>query len=179
MESATLTRPRALPAALALPFGVKESTAEVTPKMDWLGVLPLAVSTGAGANARHAIGTGVIGGMIRSLPCTARYRLAAQAGALASCIARITTRMESMDLRKPSAAFVAASWSALGLGMGAFVLELVSVNGQPGRVLRGPEGPAIWDVLAIDVVDGRIAAVRIVRNPDKLAHMVEGAGTAH
>ncbi|WP_114240102.1 multidrug efflux RND transporter permease subunit [Dyella sp. C9] len=29
-----------------------------------LGVLPLFISTGAGANARHAIGTGVIGGMI-------------------------------------------------------------------------------------------------------------------
>jgi multidrug efflux pump len=29
-----------------------------------LGVLPLAISTGAGANARHAIGTGVIGGMV-------------------------------------------------------------------------------------------------------------------
>ncbi|WHZ18220.1 MAG: RND efflux system, inner membrane transporter [Rhodanobacteraceae bacterium] len=29
-----------------------------------LGVMPLAVSTGAGANSRHAIGTGVIGGMI-------------------------------------------------------------------------------------------------------------------
>ena len=29
-----------------------------------LGVLPLAVSTGAGANSRHAIGTGVIGGML-------------------------------------------------------------------------------------------------------------------
>ena len=29
-----------------------------------LGVLPLALSTGAGANARHSIGTGVIGGMI-------------------------------------------------------------------------------------------------------------------
>ncbi|HEY0666251.1 MAG TPA: efflux RND transporter permease subunit, partial [Gallionella sp.] len=29
-----------------------------------LGVLPLAVSTGAGANGRHAIGTGVMGGMI-------------------------------------------------------------------------------------------------------------------
>ncbi|HHW4681477.1 MAG TPA: efflux RND transporter permease subunit, partial [Xylella taiwanensis] len=28
-----------------------------------LGVLPLAISTGAGANARHSIGTGVIGGM--------------------------------------------------------------------------------------------------------------------
>jgi multidrug efflux pump len=29
-----------------------------------LGVLPLAVSTGAGANARHSIGTGVVGGMV-------------------------------------------------------------------------------------------------------------------
>jgi len=29
-----------------------------------MGVIPLAVSTGAGANARHAIGTGVIGGML-------------------------------------------------------------------------------------------------------------------
>ena len=29
-----------------------------------LGVLPLVISTGAGANARHAIGTGVIGGML-------------------------------------------------------------------------------------------------------------------
>ncbi|WP_293954527.1 MFS transporter [uncultured Corynebacterium sp.] len=34
-------------AAFALPFGVKESTAEETPKMDWLGVLPLAVSIGS------------------------------------------------------------------------------------------------------------------------------------
>ena len=30
------------------------------------GVLPLAISTGAGANSRHAIGTGMIGGMIMS-----------------------------------------------------------------------------------------------------------------
>jgi multidrug efflux pump len=29
-----------------------------------LGVLPLVVSTGAGANSRHAIGTGVVGGML-------------------------------------------------------------------------------------------------------------------
>ncbi|MBJ6978462.1 multidrug efflux RND transporter permease subunit [Luteimonas sp. MC1895] len=29
-----------------------------------MGVLPLALSTGAGANARHALGTGVIGGML-------------------------------------------------------------------------------------------------------------------
>jgi multidrug efflux pump len=29
-----------------------------------MGVLPMAISSGAGANARHAIGTGVIGGML-------------------------------------------------------------------------------------------------------------------
>ena len=29
-----------------------------------MGVFPLAISTGAGANSRHAIGTGVIGGML-------------------------------------------------------------------------------------------------------------------
>ena len=29
-----------------------------------LGVFPLFISSGAGANARHAIGTGVIGGML-------------------------------------------------------------------------------------------------------------------
>jgi multidrug efflux pump len=29
-----------------------------------LGVLPLVTSTGAGANSRHEIGTGVIGGML-------------------------------------------------------------------------------------------------------------------
>ncbi|MBE2291385.1 MAG: efflux RND transporter permease subunit, partial [Xanthomonadaceae bacterium] len=29
-----------------------------------MGVTPMAISTGAGANSRHAIGTGVIGGMV-------------------------------------------------------------------------------------------------------------------
>lgn len=29
-----------------------------------LGVFPLVISTGAGANSRHAIGTGVFGGML-------------------------------------------------------------------------------------------------------------------
>ncbi|HEU4656160.1 MAG TPA: RNA polymerase sigma-70 factor [Capillimicrobium sp.] len=48
-----------------------------------------------------------------------------------------------------------------------------TVNGQPGRLLFLPDG-RLWDVLAVDVVDGRIAAVRIVRNPDKLRHL-EGA----
>jgi RNA polymerase sigma-70 factor, ECF subfamily len=103
---------------------------------------------------------------------------------------------------------------------GDFESRRVRVNGQPGRVLRGPAerplgeaerlaaekafavlrsddvdakqfavlvkrareaagGPAtpaqpelhVWSVLTVDVVDGRIQAVRIVRNPDKLSHL--------
>jgi RNA polymerase sigma-70 factor (ECF subfamily) len=67
---------------------------------------------------------------------------------------------------------------------GEFESRLVRVNGQPGRVVRGPvegypeeEIPAqegdvrVWSVLAVDVVDGRIQTVRIVRNPDKLGHL--------
>jgi RNA polymerase sigma-70 factor (ECF subfamily) len=106
----------------------------------------------------------------------------------------------------------------------AFENRRVRVNGQPGRLLRGPaEQPfgeperlaarkalallksddadakqfaalvkrareagggrpapstpgrpaevRVWSVLTVDVVDGRIQAVRIVRNPDKLAHL--------
>ena len=53
--------------------------------------------------------------------------------------------------------------------LGDFEVQWVTVNGQPGRVLRNPRG--VWDVLAIDVVEGRIEAVRIVRNPDKLRHL--------
>ena len=29
----------------------------------------------------------------------------------------------------------------------------------------------VWNVLTVDVVEGRIEAVRIVRNPDKLGHL--------
>jgi RNA polymerase sigma-70 factor, ECF subfamily len=44
------------------------------------------------------------------------------------------------------------------------------VNGQPGRIMQTPDG-RIWDVLTIDVVDGRIHTVRIIRNPEKLGHV--------
>lgn len=108
---------------------------------------------------------------------------------------------------------------------GEFESRRVTVNGQPGRMLRGPGEPRfgdaqrravdraltlmrsgdvdarelaarvmddptltdavqasredagdeadvrVRDVLTVDVVDGRIQTVRIVRNPDKLAHL--------
>jgi RNA polymerase sigma-70 factor (ECF subfamily) len=107
---------------------------------------------------------------------------------------------------------------------GAFESRQVRVNGQPGRLLRGPVEPElgdverleaentlallssaeldpeqlaalvkdareatagrmsralpnrqaelrVWSVLTVDVIEGRIQAVRIVRNPDKLGHL--------
>jgi RNA polymerase sigma-70 factor (ECF subfamily) len=46
----------------------------------------------------------------------------------------------------------------------------VLVNGQPGRALVLEDG-RVADVLAVDVGERGIAAIRIVRNPDKLAHL--------
>jgi RNA polymerase sigma-70 factor (ECF subfamily) len=41
-----------------------------------------------------------------------------------------------------------------------------------GRLAAQPQPELrVWDVLTVDVVDGRIQAVRIVRNPDKLDHL--------
>ncbi len=48
--------------------------------------------------------------------------------------------------------------------------QLVAVNGQPGQVLRGADG-GVLQVFSIDVEDGLVRVVRIVRNPDKLAHL--------
>ncbi len=47
------------------------------------------------------------------------------------------------------------------------------VNGQPGHVIVLPDG-SVSDVLTIDVADGAIQTVRIVRNPDKLHHLNAG-----
>jgi RNA polymerase sigma-70 factor (ECF subfamily) len=49
-------------------------------------------------------------------------------------------------------------------------LELHRINGQPGVIFRGPHG-GVFSVMSIEVVDGRVATIRSVVNPDKLAHI--------
>jgi RNA polymerase sigma-70 factor, ECF subfamily len=44
------------------------------------------------------------------------------------------------------------------------------VNGQPGAIAHGPGGP-VMSVLTLDIVDGRVAAIRAVVNPEKLQHV--------
>jgi RNA polymerase sigma-70 factor (ECF subfamily) len=49
-------------------------------------------------------------------------------------------------------------------------IEPATVNGQPGLLARERDGRLI-SVFCLDVVDGAIAAVRSVLNPDKLGHL--------
>jgi RNA polymerase sigma-70 factor (ECF subfamily) len=48
--------------------------------------------------------------------------------------------------------------------------ETHEVNGQPGVIFRGPHG-GVMSVMSFEVVDGRIATIRSIVNPDKLAHL--------
>ena len=48
--------------------------------------------------------------------------------------------------------------------------ERHEVNGQPGVIFRGPHG-GVFSVMSFEVVDGRVATIRSVVNPDKLGHL--------
>ena len=50
--------------------------------------------------------------------------------------------------------------------------ERHEVNGQPGVIFRGPHG-GVFSVMSFEVVDGRVAMIRSVVNPDKLGHLGE------
>ena len=48
--------------------------------------------------------------------------------------------------------------------------ERHEVNGQPGVIFRSPNG-GIFSVMSFEVIDGRVATIRSVVNPDKLHHL--------
>ena len=48
--------------------------------------------------------------------------------------------------------------------------EPALVNGQPGAVAYDAEGRVV-SVLALDIADGQVQAIRSVVNPDKLRHL--------
>jgi RNA polymerase sigma-70 factor, ECF subfamily len=57
-------------------------------------------------------------------------------------------------------------------------LEAAWVNGQPGLLARDPDGGLIA-VIALDVLDGQVQAIRTVANPDKLRHLGPVSETWH
>ena len=67
---------------------------------------------------------------------------------------------------------VARLFAQMGRQMGTMgaTLEPHRINGQPGVIFRGPHG-GVFSVMSIEVVDGRVATIRSVVNPDKLGHL--------
>lgn len=60
-------------------------------------------------------------------------------------------------------------FARVALRRGARV-EPIEVNGQPGALALNADGSLI-SVMALDIVDGAIVAIRSVPNPDKIAHI--------
>ena len=54
--------------------------------------------------------------------------------------------------------------------VGGVSLWSVEVNGQPGALVLDPEGRLV-NVLALDIADGQVQAIRSIVNPDKLRHL--------
>ncbi len=50
-----------------------------------------------------------------------------------------------------------------------FTLRFAHINGLPGVIVDGPEGPL--QTAAFEIEDGAIRALYVVRNPDKLRHL--------
>jgi RNA polymerase sigma-70 factor (ECF subfamily) len=67
---------------------------------------------------------------------------------------------------------VARLFAAMGrqLQLLGATFELHRINGQPGVIFRGPHG-GVFSVMSVEVVDGHVATIRSVVNPDKLAHL--------
>jgi RNA polymerase sigma-70 factor, ECF subfamily len=66
---------------------------------------------------------------------------------------------------------VAEAVELLKSGVDAMELAARAMRSRDAPVAPAPADPRVWNVLTVDVVDGRIQTVRMVRNPDKLAHL--------
>ncbi|MEU8105615.1 RNA polymerase sigma-70 factor [Nonomuraea muscovyensis] len=62
------------------------------------------------------------------------------------------------------------AWLASQFARIGGVVEPQQVNGQPGAIFRDRDGKVL-NALALDILDGRIQAIRTVINPDKLGHI--------
>jgi RNA polymerase sigma-70 factor (ECF subfamily) len=63
-----------------------------------------------------------------------------------------------------------ANWGRQGMRIGGAGVRRLDVNGQPGALLVAPDG-AVISVMALEIANGRVQAVRSIVNPDKLGHL--------
>ncbi len=78
---------------------------------------------------------------------------------------------------RSSVANALLAWTKAALRSGGFVVQRTEVNGQPAAMILTPE-KSILGVMVLDIVDGQVAVVRSIVNPDKLRHIgsVENLG---
>ncbi|WP_431682975.1 RNA polymerase sigma-70 factor [Kitasatospora sp. KL5] len=107
-----------------------------------------------------ALANGDVGGLQHLLAADAQ--LVSDGGGNAPQLARTVMGAENVA-RVLGAAFP----RMLRIGV---IFEPHEVNGQPGAVFRDRDG-RVLNVLALDVIDGRIRTVRGMINPDKLRHL--------
>jgi RNA polymerase sigma-70 factor (ECF subfamily) len=63
------------------------------------------------------------------------------------------------------------NWMRLGFErIGGVELRLATVNGQPGAEYRDTDGKLIG-VMALDIAEGKVQAIRSIVNPEKLRHL--------
>jgi RNA polymerase sigma-70 factor (TIGR02957 family) len=62
------------------------------------------------------------------------------------------------------------AWFRVAARIGGVTLRSAEVNGQPGALVLDPEGRLV-NVIALDVADGQVQAIRSIVNPDKLRHL--------
>jgi RNA polymerase sigma-70 factor (ECF subfamily) len=75
---------------------------------------------------------------------------------------------------QPRVARTLRAWVKLSARLLPVTWRRVEVNGQPGAITLDAEGRVV-NVMALDIADGRIQAIRSVVNPDKLHHLGEVA----
>jgi RNA polymerase sigma-70 factor (ECF subfamily) len=71
---------------------------------------------------------------------------------------------------QPIAHAIRAIFRQAARGDDAVTVTPTAVNGQPGWIAHDGDG-AVIVVMAFDIADGRVTAIRSIVNPDKLAHL--------
>jgi RNA polymerase sigma-70 factor (TIGR02957 family) len=62
------------------------------------------------------------------------------------------------------------AWVRAAMRFGGVTVRSAEVNGQPGAIVLDPDGRLV-NVMALDIADGQVQAVRSIVNPDKLRHL--------
>lgn len=96
-----------------------------------------------------------------------RAMLAADVNVIADGGGKVGGRGGALGAEKTARALMAGIPPLLEMGC---TIEPQEINGQPGAILRSPDGRvlAAW---ALDILDGQVQAIHSVNNPDKLAHL--------